>query len=173
MRLPIGTIRQTFILKQKEEKAEEAFVALEEKLKKDEKAKTEARKYLMAERSVDKQEKRVFISAGLDALATAKFAYDLNKKTARFGLRGQDIQDQLQLQDMVVNKGLGIAGTAVASGGNPYAIALSIAMSAVNTMVNVYVQNKQYEYNRSIDQNRQILYKERVGETAWNNSRRN
>lgn len=109
-------------------------------------------------------------SAKIDAVATAKFLYNYTARTTRFGLRGQDIQDQLKLQDKMVNKAFGVVGAGLV-GGLPGA-ALATVSTAINEIINVSVQNKAYEYRKLIDEQQKSIMQERIGRAVYNSSRR-
>lgn len=109
-------------------------------------------------------------SAKTYAIAVASFAYNYAARTTRFGLRGQDIQDQLKLQDKMVNKAFGITAT-FAAFGLP-AAALATVTMAVTEAINVSVQNKAYEYRKTIDEQQKSIMQERIGRAVYNSSRR-
>ena len=112
------------------------------------------------------------------ALAVGAFAYNYTAATTRFGLRGQDIQDQLKIQDKMVNKAFGIAGATLGGlmMGGPWGAVAGLVMSTtatiVNEVVSVSIQNKAYEYRKSIDEQQKSIMQERIGRAVYNSSRR-
>ena len=112
------------------------------------------------------------------ALAVGTFVYNYNARTTRFGLRGQDIQDQLKLQDKLVNKAFGVAGATLGGliMGGPWGAVAGLVMSTVGTVVNeaisVSIQNKGYEYRKEIDEQQKAVMQERIGRAVYNSSRR-
>ena len=109
-------------------------------------------------------------TAATESIAVASFIYNYSAKTTRFGLRGQDIQDQLKLQDKFVNKAFGIAAAAVIGG--PVGGALAVVGSVISEVISVTIQNQAYEYNRQIDLQQKAIRQERVGRSVYNSSRR-
>ena len=109
-------------------------------------------------------------TAATESIAVASFIYNYSAKTTRFGLRGQDIQDQLKLQDKFVNKAFGIAAATVVAG--PVGGALALVGSVVSEIISVSIQNQAYEYNRQIDMQQKAIRQERVGRAVYNSSRR-
>lgn len=113
------------------------------------------------------------------AIGVAAATYNIQKSTTRFGYRGQDIQDEKKIQDKLVNYGFGIAGataTGLAIGGIPGAIggAVTSAISiAVGEVIGVVQQDKQYAYNKAVDADTILITRARMGEGAYNYSRRN
>lgn len=103
-------------------------------------------------------------------VAVASFTYNYIAKTTRFGLRGQDIQDQLRLQDKMVNKAFGLVGAGLI-GGLPAMSVAAIGM-VVTEAINVSVQNKAYEYRKMIDEQQKSIMQERIGRAVYNSSRR-
>lgn len=103
-------------------------------------------------------------------IAAASFAYNYAAKTTRFGLRGQDIQDQLKVQDKLVNAGFGIMAATVVGGVG--AGALALAGTLVSELISVSIQNARYEYNKSIDREQKAILQERIGRAVYNGSRR-
>jgi hypothetical protein len=111
-------------------------------------------------------------------ISTSKFIYNYTASTTRFGLRGQDIQDQLKIQDKLVNKSFDIA-TSTAAGamvggaiGAVGALVLSVATFAINEAISVSIQNKSYEYRKAIDEQQKSIMQERIGRAVYNSSRR-
>jgi len=113
-------------------------------------------------------------------VAVASFTYNTNIKFARFGQRGQDIQDQNRLQDRVVNLGLSSAGLLTGLGislatGNIFgaaASAIGLIGLGINEAITVSAQNAQYDYNKTIDLEKSNIAKERAGRAIYNSSRR-
>lgn len=103
-------------------------------------------------------------------ISAAAFAYNYAVKTTRFGLRGQDVQDQLKVQDKLVNTGFGIMGATVIGGVTGGALAL--LATTFSEVINVIVQNQRYEYNKSIDRQQKAVLQERIGRAFYSNSRR-
>lgn len=104
------------------------------------------------------------------AISLSAFAYNYTARTTRFGLRGQDIQDQLKLQDKMINKAFGIVGAGIV-GGLPGA-ALATVSTAINEILSVSIQNKAYEYRKLIDEQQKSIMQERIGRAVYNSSRR-
>jgi hypothetical protein len=111
-------------------------------------------------------------------MSTSKFLYNYTARTTRFGLRGQDIQDQLKIQDKLVNKSFGIASSTIAGfmlggvAGGIGTLVMSAAEFAISEAINVSVQNKAYEYRKSIDEQQKSIMQERIGRAVYNSSRR-
>jgi hypothetical protein len=111
-------------------------------------------------------------------ISTSQFLYNYTARTTRFGLRGQDIQDQLKLQDKLVNKSFGIASSTMAGlmiggvAGGVGALVMSVANFAISEAINVSVQNKAYEYRKQIDEQQKSIMQERIGRAVYNSSRR-
>jgi hypothetical protein len=111
-------------------------------------------------------------------ISTSQFLYNYTASTTRFGLRGQDIQDQLKLQDKLVNKSFGIASSTMAGfmiggvAGGIGALVMSVANFAINEAISISVQNKAYEYRKSIDEQQKSIMQERIGRAVYNSSRR-
>lgn len=103
-------------------------------------------------------------------ISTAAFVYNYTARTTRFGLRGQDVQDQLKLQDQMVNKAFGIVGAGLV-GGVP-AMALAGVGTVINEVISLSIQNKAYEYRKSIDEQQKAIAQERIGRAIYNSSRR-
>ena len=108
-------------------------------------------------------------SATAYSVSTLTFAYNYNAKTARFGFRGQDIQDQLKVQDKLFNAGASILGATITGG-----IAggtLAIMSTLISEAISVSIQNQAYEYRKQIDAEQKELAQERIGRAVYNNSR--
>lgn len=111
-------------------------------------------------------------------ISTSQFLYNYTARTTRFGLRGQDIQDQLKIQDKLVNKSFGIASATAAGfmmggvAGGIGALIMSAANFAISEAINVSAQNKAYEYRKSIDEQQKSIMQERIGRAVYNSSRR-
>lgn len=114
--------------------------------------------------------KKALGSAKAYTLAVASFTYNYIAKTTRFGLRGQDIQDQLKLQDKMVNKAFGIVGAGLVAGLPGMAVA-TIGM-IVSEAISISIQNKAYEYRKMIDEQQKSIMQERIGRAVYNSSRR-
>lgn len=106
----------------------------------------------------------------LSGISIGTFVYNYAAKTTRFGLRGQDIQDQLKLQDKWVNKGAGIVAAGIAGG--PVAAGVATAYALIGEIISVSIQNKAYEYRRQIDEEQKNILRERIGREVYNSSRR-
>jgi hypothetical protein len=111
-------------------------------------------------------------------ISTSQFLYNYTARTTRFGLRGQDIQDQLKIQDKLVNKGFGIISTTLAGlsvggvAGGVGALIMSVANFAINEAISISAQNKSYEYRKEIDEQQKSIMQERIGRAVYNSSRR-
>ena len=103
-------------------------------------------------------------------VSLASFVYNYTARTTRFGLRGQDVQDQLKLQDQMVNKAFGIVGAGIV-GGLP-AMALATVGAVIGEVISYSIQNKAYEYRKSIDEQQKAIAQERIGRAIYNSSRR-
>jgi hypothetical protein len=120
---------------------------------------------------MSKSSKAMFIS-------TSQFLYNYTARTTRFGLRGQDIQDQLRIQDKLVNKGFDVASSTMAGfmiggvAGGVGALVMSVANFAINEAISISVQNKAYEYRKTIDEQQKSIMQERIGSAVYNSSRR-
>ena len=103
-------------------------------------------------------------------VSLTSFVYNYTARTTRFGLRGQDVQDQLKLQDQMVNKAFGIVGAGIV-GGLP-AMALATVSAVIGEVISYSIQNKAYEYRKSIDEQQKAIAQERIGRAIYNSSRR-
>ena len=128
-------------------------------------------KKLKSQRGTIEQSKiKLTKSFATSSIAVASFTYNYAAKTTRFGLRGQDIQDQLKLQDKFVNKAFGIAAAAVVGG--PTGALYALAGTILSEVISVSIQNKAYEYNKMIDEQQKAIKQERIGRAVYSSSRR-
>lgn len=109
-------------------------------------------------------------SAKTYGISVAAFLYNYSAATTRFGLRGQDIQDQLKIQDRLVNKAFGVVGTLIAAG--PQAAAGALVVGLFDELIKTSKQNAAYEYRKQIDEQQKSIMQERVGRAVYNSSRR-
>ncbi len=97
-------------------------------------------------------------------------SYSLVTSFSRFGLRGQDIQDQKNLQDHLVGMA-GSIGISYASMGLVGGT-ISTAGLLVNEAIQVSKDVARYNYNKSIDASQKDIIRERIGSAALSCSRR-
>lgn len=116
-------------------------------------------------------------SAGV-AVGVTAIGYNYGIKIARMGQRGQDRRDQNAIQDKLVNTGLGILGAAAGgfiTGGAVGAVgaaALAVLTTTVSEIMSTTMQVKQYNYDRAVDYDTTAVTRERMGDAAYNYSRR-
>lgn len=112
------------------------------------------------------------------AVGVTAIGYNYGIKIARMGQRGQDRRDQNAIQDKMINTGLGILGAAAGgfiTGGAIGAIgaaALALVTTTVSEIMSTTMQIKQYNYDRAVDYDATAVTRERMGDAAYNYSRR-
>lgn len=116
-----------------------------------------------------KAQKQMVKSVGLTAVSTVKFAYNYYIAVARFGQRGQDIQDQNVIQDRMFNKALGVVAATIA---NPVLGGVAAASVIFDEIIRTSIQEKAYQYKLKIDQEQKSISRERIGRPEYNSSRR-
>ena len=166
----MALIKQVFNLKSEVAKYNELIDSSSNMMFTREEAEQFQNKLAKQQQKIQGAELKLTKSFATSSIAVASFIYNYTAKTTRFGLRGQDIQDQLKIQDKFVNKAFGIAAAGVIGG--PVGMSLAAIGSVVGELISVSIQNKAYEYNRIIDEQQKAIKQERIGRAVYSSSRR-
>lgn len=166
----MSLIKQVFNLRGDIVKYNEMYNATSDKMFTIDEAEAYQKKLNRQRQTIENKEIKLTKSVAASAISVASFAYNYAAKTTRFGLRGQDVQDQLKLQDKLINKAFGVAGATVVGG--PYAGMAALIGAFVSEVISVSIQNKSYEYNKMIDEQQKSIKQERIGRAVYSSSRR-
>lgn len=166
----MALIKQVFNLRSDIETYNDMLDTASKKMFTLEEAESYDRKIKKQRSIIQTDELKLTKSAAAKSIAVASFAYNYAAKTTRFGLRGQDVQDQLKLQDRMVNKAFGIAAAGVVGG--PMGALYATLGAVIGEVISVSIQNKAYEYNKMIDEQQKSIKQERIGRAVYSSSRR-